>query len=402
MKICEWSPLVTEHKQVESIENKIKEIYSIVSCYVMPWNSLGLLSGYGSIILFMQQYHKYFNIDYSDKIIQYRFNNYYKCLPYYRFGTFCDGLSGGLWLIRFLEKEGMLESEDINSVLGPFDDIIAQLLIAEYKGNNNDYLHGSLGMAYYLVIANNAYIKVLDDYVTYLDSIKSGSLNSGYRWLYQTFTDKTTSKHVYNLSLSHGMASLLSFLLKLMKIHPSARVEQLIVGIFNYYKKNINPPSYQSCFPKWIETVNLGRQESPLSWCYGDPGMAQSLYRASVYVEDREMINLSLEALVKCTKRAFKTEEACFCHGSSSLCHIFNRMYHATNNPDFKEAALYWLNDTIEKSKGESNYAGYTFFDTGDINNNYSLLGGLSGVGLALLSSIQEYEPLWDECVMLS
>lgn len=167
-----WEPLVTVKEQVQLIENKVKEIYSIVSNHEMSKGSLGLLSGYGSIILFMQQYYKYFNIDYFSDIIQNRFSNYYNCIPYYRFGTFCDGLSGGLWLIRFLEKDGMLESENINNVLDYFDSAVAQLMIHEYKGNNNDYLHGSLGMAYYLAIANNTYKKVIDDFVSYLDSVK--------------------------------------------------------------------------------------------------------------------------------------------------------------------------------------------------------------------------------------
>lgn len=45
--------------------------------------------------------------------------------------------------------------------------------------------------------------------------------------------------------------------------------------------------------------------------------------------------------------------------------------------------------------------AGYKALHT-EMENEYGILEGVAGIGLALLSYVTETEPTWDECLLLS
>ena len=49
--------------------------------------------------------------------------------------------------------------------------------------------------------------------------------------------------------------------------------------------------------------------------------------------------------------------------------------------------------------------AGFKFWKTKELGgwkNEFALLDGVTGVGLALISAISDIEPKWDECLLLS
>jgi hypothetical protein len=98
--------------------------------------------------------------------------------------------------------------------------------------------------------------------------------------------------------------------------------------------------------------------------------------------------------------------DACFCHGSSGLAHIFNRLYHATHDEIFAAASRYWIDRTLQfRSPGDS-AAGYLFKSV-DSNGNigfrprYGVLEGIAGIGLGLLAAISTVEPCWDRIFLL-
>ena len=97
--------------------------------------------------------------------------------------------------------------------------------------------------------------------------------------------------------------------------------------------------------------------------------------------------------------------DAALCHGTAGIAHIFNRFYHITNIPDFKEAAIYWYNQTIQMSKFEDGLAGYKTCISNDskkLENCTGFLEGIAGIGLALISSVSDIEPSWDEFLLIS
>jgi hypothetical protein len=92
------------------------------------------------------------------------------------------------------------------------------------------------------------------------------------------------------------------------------------------------------------------------------------------------------------------------CHGTAGIGHIFYRMWWNTQLPQFKEAADYWFGQTLKMGKFTDGLAGYKAWHTEEYGgwvNEYGLLIGISGIGLALLSYYFGVEPAWDECLLL-
>lgn len=87
---------------------------------------------------------------------------------------------------------------------------------------------------------------------------------------------------------------------------------------------------------------------------------------------------------------------------------MYNRLYRDSQCLEFRDAAIYWTKVTIAMGYNESSPTGYLFVpDSADktmIQGEHrdSLLEGVGGVGLALLSTIDPQNMEWDECLMLS
>jgi hypothetical protein len=76
-------------------------------------------------------------------------------------------------------------------------------------------------------------------------------------------------------------------------------------------------------------------------------------------------------------------------------------MYLETTLPELKEAYKYWREVTLKMAYHEEGLAGYKFYHGSEEEwkNDYSVLGGIAGVGLSLLSPVN---PDWDEILLLS
>jgi lantibiotic modifying enzyme len=97
--------------------------------------------------------------------------------------------------------------------------------------------------------------------------------------------------------------------------------------------------------------------------------------------------------------------DAGVCHGTAGIASIFNRLYLKTAREEFKEAAVYWCQETLSMAKFEDGFAGYKTWRTekyGGWQTSTSLLEGVSGIGLCLLSFVTSDDPAWDECFLLS
>ena len=166
----------------------------------------------------------------------------------------------------------------------------------------------------------------------------------------------------------------------------------------------------ESIFPSICEIVDDEKQiSSRLAWCYGDLGISIALWQAGDALKDesikQDAIDICLHTIKRKTKEETKVVDAGICHGSSGIALIYNRMYFYTGIKEFKEAANYWIRETLNLATFKDGLAGYKSYQseqTGGWKNDYSLLEGVSGIGLALLSHISNEEPYWDRCLLLS
>jgi len=94
--------------------------------------------------------------------------------------------------------------------------------------------------------------------------------------------------------------------------------------------------------------------------------------------------------------------DADFCHGSVGVAHIFSRFYNYTGNENFRKAAEYYYRKTIDMAVHPDGLAGYKHLTDDGLVTDYSLLEGISGIGLSLISAVSDIEPQWDQCLLLS
>lgn len=402
-----WTPIINQGEETSLVEQKLEQIYTDIVRFPTDDIQNGLLTGYGSILLFLSQYYQHTqdpkHLDVFNQKFESFYNRFYKN-PFY---SFASGVAGINWLLRYLCKNDILEVDDIDDTLQELDDFVCQFLIYHAENNLFDFLHSGTGEAYYLCTTDgNRFDEHLQLFIKHLNDAKICASSDNAFWPIDTYVNLTSIGQVYNMSLSHGMASYMPLCIKYLQNHDDNLAKELLTKIVNTFKYNTLSNDHTSVFPKWIDPQTNEKLESPLSWCYGDPGMGQALYQAGTFLNDSEAQDIAIKALLKASKRRDLVKEhiveACFCHGSSSLLHIYNRMYQKTQIDEFKDAALFWLHDTLTKGDHQTPYAGYSFFDNGDPSSNIGLLSGMSGVGLALLATIDATEPTWDECVLLS
>jgi len=323
--------------------------------------------------------------------------------------TLCAGLSGIAWGIVHLAKQNLIGIEN-ESFFSELDNHIYEYALKDIKIKGNvDILYGGLGaMVYFLERLPN------EDARNYLGEIVNELWLSAVvemdevKWI-NSFNSSYTVNSIgdeYNLGLAHGITGIIAVLCKVYDQQiEQDRCSYLINGSINWLLKQKLPETFYSIFPtavgKDIEVYN-----SRLGWCYGDLPIAWVLYQAGISLNRKEWQQEAIRIMLHASKRREleKNEvlDAGICHGTAGIAHLFNRFYHKTQEPDLKEAANYWINETIKMAKFEDGLAGYkAWHGKKGWNNCTGLLEGIAGIGIVLISAINENETPWDACLLM-
>ena len=314
-------------------------------------------------------------------------------------------LSKFQWMIKYLSDNNFIEIEQYNeNERSTINEYLFSAQNMYFKNGLFDYLHGGLSVGLYFLINNKKeeIRKMIDDI-----SKLSEKDHNGLKW--KSVTKLRTWEDKYNLSLSHGMSSLV---VMLCKIYDNAiecdKTKQMIEGAIKYILAQKLPiGQYISIYCNLALESSETFTSSRLAWCYGDLCVAVALWRASKSLKRDDWAEEAKTILIHSSKRRDLNKngvvDACFCHGTSGIAHIFNRMYKETGLYDCGEAATYWIEKTVEMSKFKDGLAGYKVWhgDNG-FENEIGLLEGISGIGLTLLSYCSEVSMSWDECLLLS
>jgi len=122
-----------------------------------------------------------------------------------------------------------------------------------------------------------------------------------------------------------------------------------------------------------------------VAWCYGDLGVAIALLVAA---RARRRPDWEAEALALARGMASRPPadagivDAGLCHGAAGATHLFGRLWAATGEPVFRDAARRWLDDTLVRCAAPL--------------HDPALLNGPPGIALALGAAITGAEPVWD------
>jgi len=396
---------------MKKTKEKIDEIANIVAIEGLSMPAYNLMSGTSGIVLFLSEYADITqNVKYEDvagEILERTIDLVYKHEPIF---PYAGGLAGVGFLFSWLE-----EKRDLSDIITKeIDDYLTIGAVKEMEKSHYDFLHGLMGIAYYFIHRakiTKTIAPILYNVVDYLqETARYNTEKNELKW--RKLKDDGIIE--YNTSLSHGMASIIALLSKLYLLHDanlSEKVKPLIIGSVNYIlNQEIDRNIYGSYYSYLaIESENSIRG-SRLAWCYGDLGIATTLYQAGVALGQQNWINKSIEILTfaAMNRRDLGKNmvmDAGLCHGTSGIGHIFYRMWWSTKLPEFKDAADYWFAETLKMAKFEDGLAGYKTWQGeqyGGWLNQCGLLEGIAGIGLALLSYSTETEPSWDESLLLS
>ena len=175
----------------------------------------------------------------------------------------------------------------------------------------------------------------------------------------------------YNCGVAHGVAGAIGVL---ARIAARADAPPLAATLRDDAGRWLAAQRRDGRYPAFV----FGDRTAPArtAWCYGEPGIAVALQHPDPgwLAQDVPFADLTL------------------CHGASGLMHLANRMYQATRDTRYRDAARRWLATTLAH--------GIDQLRPPDDVRRDSLLLGTTGVGLALLAAVSDLEPGWDRLLL--
>jgi len=388
------------------LKGKLEEIAGILCDSTDKFNSPGVLAGVSGLALFMFYYSRFTGdakyaevgeqaLEKAVEMINNGFTNH----------TFCSGISGLAWTCEHLEQNGFIDRAFI-SFLDELDPYLLSCMEKDFEANNYDFLHGGLGVSYYFLKKRKQDNMI--NKVTYL-WLKDTAITCNDDCIKWESSLSDTGRYGYNISLSHGMSSIVVILSIFFALYPHViEFRDMLLKTVKFILQQKIPQPTTSLFPSYSLESDEEPKSSRLSWCYGDLGIAQALIRASKALLNSSIKNSAIKILLhNCNRKNLienRVMDAGICHGASGISHIFNRSYAYSKMEEFKMASVYWMEKAIAMAHFSNGLAGFKSWQGEKYgwNNQYSLLEGPAGIGLSILSHLNPQLMDWDECLLLS
>ncbi len=400
---------------IDRLEKQLKDISEILKNTYNDDSEIGVFSGISGISLFQFYYSKYLGVDYySDCGVEMITESINRINKGYNYPTYCGGIAGAGWVVEHLSEEGFVEI-DTDGLLSDLDAYLYDIMVIDITNNNYDFLHGAIGYGYYFLKrfqntkSEKLKVRYTEFLIKLLKHLQQLSIKNekGIKWV--SVIDKTTGVQGYNLSLSHGISSIINFLSRLHKyLEFRQSVVPLLKGAISFVLNYENEEEGAlSLFPSWVSDP-YEKNSSRLSWCYGDLGLGVSLRIAAIALKDDDLYNKSLVILKHSAHRRTKEQsfvkDSAICHGAFGNALIFSRLYKETQDSLFQETASYWMKEGIAMATFEDGYVGYKQWGGDEIGwkNEIGFLTGIAGIGMTILFYLSDFETSWDECLMIS
>lgn len=326
----------------------------------------------------------------------------------------CSGISGIAWCIKHLIDNGFVE-EGMDDIFSELDEHLFSFMKEALSSGHYDFLHEGLGVILYFLskLPDSSAQSYLEEAVTGLE--KQAVVNQfGTCWK-DNFTQKGKTlghAHVYNLGLAHGVPSVISVLTLLYQKNISiSRTLPLIKDAIKWMMSTRNEPGDNclSLYPTIVSTNNkaIGNKQSRLGWCYGDLGIAVTLWNAGTRLQNedykREARKIFDHTQTWRDKENGSIRDACLCHGAMGISHMFRRVYLETGDAAYATTAERWLQEALAMATWKDGPAGFKNLVEQGYQNSYNLLEGIAGIGLGLIAALdKETDPAWDRCLLLS
>lgn len=397
---------------------KLDQIQKITQTLHQQEDLLGVLNGKAGIALFQFYHAKFSNSEASSDvgadIISQSFDSINQGFDY---PTFCNGIAGLGWTLDHLHQEEMIDIE-LDEMLSGLDNYLYSSMIGDISQGKFDFLHGALGYGFYFLkrLQNTQDESLKDRYKTYISKLLSILTHiavpqeKGIAW--KSVLIQETNLIGYNLSLSHGLSSIIYFLARVHEVEDFKQTAYpLLQGSLDYLLSHqTNQDQEISLFPSWIAPDTEKNYRSRVAWCYGDLGIALTLLQASRSLENADLSDKAIEIFTHAAQRRSPetsfVKDASICHGAYGVAKIFNKAYLYTQNPIFKETADFWMLEATKMAFHKDGLAGYSQFFMRDgkesWENKAGILEGIAGIGLCIIDYLSDTPHNWDECLMIS
>lgn len=404
-----WTTLITTPGEAASAREKLAEIAAALEQYVARIAPIGLLNGRTGIALFFFNYARLASEPQYTELGRDILSGVFEEIDSQAvLHTFCSGLAGVGWALEHLSRQGFI-SGHLEDLLTDLDVFLTEALQRSLAENDLDYLHGALGYGSYFLSRLKAGSRLCKKALTALTAEldkRAQRTAQGSAW--ESLINPETGVTGVNLGLSHGLPSIIAFLGNTAAAGvETEKCQKLLTGAVNFLLAHRLDPGTHGCsFPGWL-SVEHPSGKSRLAWCYGDPGIAASLWMTGRRMKDRNLEKTAHEILLASTSRREPVEagigDAGVCHGAAGVAHIYNRAFHHSNDPRFAESARFWFRETLRMAYYPDGLAGYKAWSAPrGWNNEPDVLAGVAGIGLTLISAISDLEPSWDEALLLS
>lgn len=386
------------------IEQKVLEIKEIVDRHTNSLNTnYGLFGGMSGELFFLYHCNKLIpnSIPNFERKIDILLESV-KASRIYNI-SFCSGLSGLLYLFEIMHKDSFLDI-DVGSDV---NDLFMSNFYAMLASEKYELLYGLMGICQLFTLNKARYKNQIVDIIECLNNSKI-PINGGYTW-----KRENDNGFVYDLSLSHGISSIIVFLSRIVNddlfINYQQDIKDLLSGTIKYIlSQQLDRKKFISYFPYNCNYNGPIESNSRLGWCYGDLSVGIALYQASIVCKDnnlKEFVDEMFRYTAKDRRNLIENSviDASLCHGTSGIASIFYRMWWNEKKDEYAAASEYWIRKTIELAKYEHGPAGYLYgYRTFGLTPAYHLLEGISGVGIVLLYYLYQMEPEWDYCMQLN
>ncbi len=397
------------------LEKQIKHLAKLVQEQYHELDDIGVLGGQAGAAMFQFYCAQYFDDDsYSQTGVEIISNCIDKINNGYSLPSYCNGIAGFGWTLQHMADNDFVEL-NLDELLAPFDDYLFNQMEFEFNKNYFDLLHGALGYGFYFLkryASPNASQKNKKKYSNFLtelvNSMERIALKDGENLKWKSPLSNRKRSKGFNLSLSHGMSSIIYLSFKMFNNDiQKAKTSNLVYKAINYISKYQSIDNTgNSLFPNWIEPGIPNEYQSRVAWCYGDIGIGKAFEWAGYVLKNNDLEVKAKDILLHTSTRRnignTLVKDAGFCHGSFGNAHIFNQLGNSYEEKKFEKAAQFWLKDGLSRKTIDNNQPYKHLSGTPPIwDFHLSLLEGISGIGLVMIDFLSEKENTWDECLML-
>jgi len=403
-----WKQIIKDDEKTRYKE-KLDEIAKVLLKESSDLERMGLMHGKAGVAIFLFYYAELSGKEaYYDKALS-LISDSLEYMGQFSIHSFSRGEPGVGWALEHLVRNEFLEY-DTDQILVMMDKYIASQLQAMLDSDVFDIVNGATGLGIYMLSRlprpkPNVYItRLVDGLEKKAIRTKSG----GIAWE-STVWDLPNKPKGINLGLLYGMAGIMVFLSKLVEndIYKE-KAQPLLEGATAFLLNESLPQGLPYRFPGWAGG-NGNTDSCGLSLGYGDLSAGLALWHAATALGNPQWKKKAEETLLLSTKLTKMEEnrimDASLTVGTSGIAHVYNRMFQLSSNDAFREAACFWLEQTLTLGNDSQGFAGFKAWRSKKSKHkdkDFALFEGLAGIGLVLISAIAPVEPKWDRCLFLN